>query len=441
MPKRDIVQPSQSSPPDSITSLRGAHAVIVGVNRYADPRIRDLSYARADAEELAAILCDPGLGGFLEENVTLLVDEDATWSDLGSVCFAGQGVCRAAGVRTCNASDPAGATVCSAVAGTPGTEVCDGLDNDCNGSIPPNEADADGDGYRICGGDCNDSKASINPGATEVCNGVDDNCNGQVDENLSGATYTGNVAFTTQAQLNAWPACYGTIQGNVTIVGAGINNLGPLSNITNITGNLIIQSTSITSMNGLGGLTTVGGSMTIYFNGQLTTLNGLGNLATVGGNFNMYYNFKLSDCCAVYDLINGGVSGAIVIFFNKVGCNSVAQINANCAPAPPLVAGPTGHTTDANEITLEKNTGKVGQYIVDLYPNPVSTILTIDVHGEDMQGVIQLTDITGRIIWVQELASRQNQYRLDVSDIHNGLYFVTVKTTDKEPVVKRVVIE
>ena len=78
MPKRDIVQPSQSSPPDSITSLRGAHAVIVGVNRYADPRIRDLSYARADAEELAAILCDPGLGGFLEENVTLLVDEDAT---------------------------------------------------------------------------------------------------------------------------------------------------------------------------------------------------------------------------------------------------------------------------------------------------------------------------------------------------------------------------
>ncbi len=58
--------------------------------------------------------------------------------------------------------------------------------------------DVDGDGYgqpgtQLClcepngfrdtplGGDCNDASTSINPGKTEVCNGVDDNCDGMTD--------------------------------------------------------------------------------------------------------------------------------------------------------------------------------------------------------------------------------------------------------------------
>ena len=38
-------------------------------------------------------------------------------------------------------------------------------------------------GYAIQAGDCNDSSATVNPGATEICgNGIDDNCNGSIDE-------------------------------------------------------------------------------------------------------------------------------------------------------------------------------------------------------------------------------------------------------------------
>ncbi len=42
--------------------------------------------------------------------------------------------------------------------------------------------DQDSDGYSICGADCDDSDPGVHPGAHEVCNGVDDNCDGTVDE-------------------------------------------------------------------------------------------------------------------------------------------------------------------------------------------------------------------------------------------------------------------
>jgi len=52
-------------------------------------------------------------------------------------------------------------------------------DYNCDGAT--GYTDADGDGWAACE-ECNDSDARINPGATEVCDGVDDNCDGTVDE-------------------------------------------------------------------------------------------------------------------------------------------------------------------------------------------------------------------------------------------------------------------
>jgi hypothetical protein len=55
-------------------------------------------------------------------------------------------------------------------------ELCDGIDNDCDGSL--GEVDEDGDGFQICAGDCDDTRPDVHPGASESCDGVDTDCNG-----------------------------------------------------------------------------------------------------------------------------------------------------------------------------------------------------------------------------------------------------------------------
>src|SRR5690606_34638147 len=76
-------------------------------------------------------------------------------------------------------------------------EQClDEIDNDCNGRVdamdpwgcPASCADGDGDGYpdRSCGGtDCGDGSAETFPGATEVCDGIDNDCDGTIDDGFA----------------------------------------------------------------------------------------------------------------------------------------------------------------------------------------------------------------------------------------------------------------
>ncbi len=59
---------------------------------------------------------------------------------------------------------------------SPESTDCDDNDPEVTGR------DVDGDGLTSCDGDCDDYNADVNPSAVEVCNNLDDDCNGLLDE-------------------------------------------------------------------------------------------------------------------------------------------------------------------------------------------------------------------------------------------------------------------
>jgi len=60
------------------------------------------------------------------------VDEE--WTTLGDECTSGVGMCLETGLYICDALDPAGPAVCGAVPGEPVEEICDNeIDDDCDG--------------------------------------------------------------------------------------------------------------------------------------------------------------------------------------------------------------------------------------------------------------------------------------------------------------------
>ena len=129
---------------------------------------------------------DPGVNSGAAETCDNGVDEDCDQQVDENVDDDGDQVTTCDG--DCNDGDPA--------VNPAADDGCDGVDNDCNG-VCDDAHDGDGDEFTVCGSrqfddgtclidegkvDCNDEDGGTYPGAAEVCDGADNDCDGTCEE-------------------------------------------------------------------------------------------------------------------------------------------------------------------------------------------------------------------------------------------------------------------
>ncbi|MCA9620915.1 MAG: hypothetical protein KC731_17960, partial [Myxococcales bacterium] len=191
-----------TEPGDGILNLAVNDAPVGSVTTPGDGSVLTVPYPTAVNFSWTPTVSDAGtsrLIQFVGTNATnlfgfcTLIITVPQCNGFGTPCSAGVGECASSGQIVCQGVN----SVCSAVAGTPTAEVCDGLDNDCNGTADDAPSDVGQScssgfpgvcaaGTTACATGSLVCTPNVAPGSlAETCNNADDDCNGAVDEGFN----------------------------------------------------------------------------------------------------------------------------------------------------------------------------------------------------------------------------------------------------------------
>ena len=170
--------------------------------------------------------------------------------DVGVACSAGVGACEENGQKECTADGQG--TECSVDGAPRGVEICNNIDDDCDGRKDEG-FDGDDDGFKTCINgidctqpcpagqdcagcalsDCDDGLANINPNTPEICgDNVDQNCDGRDAPCIVPAARMSRLAFVSNMNRGKCADMNGDGQPDnilTTAVPAGVINaiIGP----------------------------------------------------------------------------------------------------------------------------------------------------------------------------------------------------------------------
>lgn len=201
------------------------------------PSPADCDDADSSVHPDATEICDEkdnDCDAMTDEDVTTTYYQDSDGDGYGSAtgqvlaCTMPQGTATSAG--DCNDTD--------ASVHPDASEVCDGTDNNCSGTVDEG-FDQDGDSVPTCAvgnavADCNDADPAVHPGATEVCNARDDDCDGATDEGVLTTYYQdsdgdGYGSATASIQSCSLPSGYLSTNGDCDDTQEGIHPGAPES--------------------------------------------------------------------------------------------------------------------------------------------------------------------------------------------------------------------
>jgi hypothetical protein len=298
-------------------------------------------------------------------------------------------------------------------------EICDQLDNDCNGTADDGLPlftyfrDFDGDGFgdttsvlQTCeenppsgyvtnNMDCIDYNADSYPGAPEICDGLDNDCNGDADDGLTFTIYyedqDGDGFGTTTSKA---PFCTPEPPG-----GFVANNLDCNDNNPNIHPEIVEICDDID--NNCDGVI----DEELLFINYFTDADGDG------------FGSPVDTFRTCLGIIPVGFAG------NTLDCD---DFNALVNPDGSEGNGPDGLDNDCNGVIDDFLSTHALVHQINIFPNPVQDQLIVNFNPEIGLKVVQVMNTQGIILSIVNVPSGSGQVILDLGSLASGVYGLNV---------------